>query len=61
MDYVYIKSILWTSSNYVYLCSGLFRLKVVNDDHYEKKGCFANSLVTQFLSYKGHLQLTVFI
>jgi hypothetical protein len=29
--------------------------------HYEKKGCFATSLANQFLNYKGHLQLTIFI
>ncbi len=29
--------------------------------HYEKKGGFATSLVTQFLSCKGHLQLIVFV
>jgi hypothetical protein len=29
--------------------------------HYEEKGCFATSVATQFLSYKGHLQLIVFI
>jgi hypothetical protein len=29
--------------------------------HYEKKRCFATSLATQFLSWKGDLQLIVFI
>jgi hypothetical protein len=29
--------------------------------HYEKKGCFAISLAIHFLSYKGHLQLAIFI
>jgi hypothetical protein len=28
--------------------------------HYEKKRCFATSLTTQFLSYRGHLQLIVY-
>jgi hypothetical protein len=29
--------------------------------HYEKKGCFAIGLATQFLSYNDHLQLIVFL
>ncbi len=29
--------------------------------HYEKKRCFATSLVNQFLNWKRHLQFTVFI
>ncbi len=30
-------------------------------NHYEKNGCFATGLVTQFLNCIGHLQLIVFI
>jgi hypothetical protein len=30
-----------------------------NCGHYEKKRCFATSLTTQFLSCRGHLQLTM--
>jgi hypothetical protein len=29
--------------------------------HYEKKRCFTIGLLTQFLSCKEHLQLTIFI
>jgi len=29
--------------------------------HYEKNGCFATGLATQFLNYRRHLQLIVFI
>ncbi len=29
--------------------------------HYEKKGCFATGLATQFLGCIGHLQLTVYM
>jgi hypothetical protein len=29
--------------------------------HYEKNGCFATGLKTQFLNCIGHLQLTIFI
>ncbi len=34
---------------------------IATSNHYEKKGCFATSLATQFLSCSGHLQLIVFI
>jgi hypothetical protein len=33
----------------------------MKDCHYEKRGCFPIGLATQFLSYIGHLQLTIFI
>jgi hypothetical protein len=41
----------------------VFFEKIMFDFHkqYEKKVCFATSLVTQFLSCIDHLQLTVFI
>ncbi len=43
-----------------------YGIKIKNIDevlskHYEKKGGFATSLATHFFSYKGHLQLIVFV
>ncbi len=29
--------------------------------HYEKKGCFVTNFAIQFLSCRGHLQLSIFI
>ncbi len=39
----------------------IFPLCAIDTLHYEKKGCFVIGLATQFLSYIGHLELTLFI
>jgi hypothetical protein len=39
----------------------LFVERMERCKHYEKKGCFATSFTTQFLSYIKHLQLIVVI
>jgi hypothetical protein len=47
--------------NFELKISMLLKLVLVVWTHYGKNECFATNLATQFLNYRGHLQLIIFI